>query len=101
MGHCFVEADVLEDLDPRDENGDAGKVLEGLVPERQVGEVSIEMRLCQQALQHHGHDEVPVDAEPDGRHRDLSTDSCMALLLLLSVKVLLQILIAVQLFLSR
>ena len=32
------------------------------------------MRLCQQALQHHGHDEVPVDAETDGRHRDLPTN---------------------------
>jgi hypothetical protein len=67
LSHGLVKADVFEDLDPGDENCDSSSVLEGLIPECQIGKVCIKAWLGEQALQHDRHDDVSVNAETDCR----------------------------------
>jgi hypothetical protein len=67
LSHGLVEAYVLEDLDPGDENCYSSSVLESLIPECQIGKVGIKAWLGKQALEHDRHDDVSINAETDRR----------------------------------
>ena len=63
LGHGLVEGDVLEELDEPGKDSERGRVLEGLGPVGQEGEVGELLRLGQQRLEQQRHVEGRVDVE--------------------------------------